>query len=245
VTAGGRARPATARRAAGGRKGRLDLTDGLVRVAPSILACDWSRFPEEVRATERGGADLLHLDVMDGRFVPNLTFGPILVAATRRLTRLFLDVHLMIEEPERWVEEYVRAGADLVTIHVEATKRPAATLEHIRALGAMAGVSIKPRTPVCVIEGLLTLADLVLVMTVEPGFAGQAFMPRPVEKLAELAEMREREGHRFALEVDGGISPKTAPTVIEAGARVLVAGSAYYGAAARAAALREIRGGRG
>ncbi|HEY8394056.1 MAG TPA: ribulose-phosphate 3-epimerase [Thermaerobacter sp.] len=199
-------------------------------LAPSLLSADFARLGEQVREAEAAGADWLHLDVMDGHFVPNLTFGPMIVAAVRRLTRLPLDVHLMVERPEPLLEDFVAAGADLITVHVEATPHVHRAIQEIRRRGLRAGVAINPGTPVAAVEPLLGEVDLVLVMSVNPGFGGQAFLPLALDKLRALRRMLASAGHRPWLEVDGGIDPTTAPLAVAAGADVLVAGSAVFNA---------------
>lgn len=199
-------------------------------LAPSLLSADFARLAEQVREAEAAGADWLHLDVMDGHFVPNLTFGPLIVAAVRRLTRLPLDVHLMVERPEPLLEAFVAAGADLITVHVEATPHVHRAIQAIRRRGVRAGVAINPGTPVVAVEPLLSEVDLVLVMSVNPGFGGQAFLPLALEKLRRLREMFRTAGYTPWLEVDGGIDAATAPLAVAAGADVLVAGSAVFNA---------------
>jgi ribulose-phosphate 3-epimerase len=188
------------------------------------------RLDREVRRVEDAGADLLHLDVMDGHFVPNLTFGPIVVAAVKRIARVPLDVHLMITEPIALVPAFAKAGADGLTVHVEACADVAGTLDSIRAMGLRAGISLKPGTPFEAIEPHLGSVDLVLVMTVEPGFGGQAYMPEQEPKLTRARQARADRGLHYTIEVDGGISPETAPRAVAAGAEILVAGSALFGA---------------
>ncbi|MEB2314202.1 MAG: ribulose-phosphate 3-epimerase [Sorangiineae bacterium] len=212
-----------------------------VRIAPSILSADLGRLAEEVRDAERGGADWIHVDVMDGRFVPNLTLGPLVVGAVRRATALPVDVHLMIVEPERYVEAFAEAGADVISVHVEASTHLQRTLAEIRRLGKRAGVVLNPHTPEEAIRYVLEDADLVLVMSVNPGFGGQAFLPSVLPKVAALRQMIDRAGLSTELEVDGGVSPATARAVVEAGARVLVAGSAVFGHEDRAASIAAIR----
>ncbi len=206
------------------------MTQG-VRVAPSLLSADFSRLDREIRRVEDAGADLLHLDVMDGRFVPNLTFGPVVVAAVKRVARVPLDVHLMIVEPIAYVDAFAKAGADGLTVHVEACADMAKTLAAIRARGLRAGISLRPGTPFTSIERFLAVVDLVLVMSVEPGFGGQAYMPDQEEKLQRARALRESRGHSYEIEVDGGIGPATAPRAVQAGAEILVSGSALFQAA--------------
>lgn len=209
----------------------------MIRVAPSLLSADFARLAEEVRSVERGGADLLHVDVMDGHFVPNLTVGPVIVAALRRITRLPLDVHLMIDAPERYLRTFREAGSDHLTVHVEACgRRLGRTLRAIRALGASAGVSLRPATRLAAIEPVLSVVDMVLVMSVNPGFGGQAFMPAVLSKVSAL-----RRCFAGAIEIDGGINARTAAEAVSAGADVLVAGTAIFGAKDRAAAIRTLR----
>ena len=204
-----------------------------VRIAPSILSADFGRLASEVRAAEEAGADWIHVDVMDGRFVPNLTIGPVVVKAVRAATRLPLDVHLMIVEPERYVEDFAKAGADGISVHVEASPHLHRTVQQIRSLGKKAGVVLNPHTSEESIRHVIGDVDLVLVMSVNPGFGGQSFIPSALPKLRALREMIDRSGRDVELEVDGGVAPGgTAKAVIEAGASVLVAGSAVFGRAA-------------
>lgn len=212
-----------------------------VRIAPSILSADLGRLAEEVRDVERAGADWIHVDVMDGRFVPNITLGPIVVGAVRRATRLPVDVHLMIVEPERYLEAFAKAGADVISVHIEASTHLERTLSEIRRLGKRAGVVLNPHTPEESIRYVLGALDLVLVMSVNPGFGGQKFLPAVLPKIAALRQMIDAAGLDIDLEVDGGVAPQTAREVVQAGARVLVAGNAVFAQADRAAAIGAIR----
>jgi ribulose-phosphate 3-epimerase len=212
-----------------------------VLIAPSILSADLAHLADEIRQVEQAGADWIHVDVMDGRFVPNITLGPVVVQAARRITRLPLDVHLMIVEPERYVEAFAEAGADVISVHVEASVHLQRTLAEIRRLGKRAGVVLNPHTPEAHIEYVLEDVDLVLVMSVNPGFGGQRFLASVLPKLTAIRKMIDRAGLSVDLEVDGGIAPETARRVVDAGARVLVAGSAVFGQPDRDQALRAIR----
>ena len=201
-----------------------------VEIAPSILAADFTRLAEEIAAAERGGADRLHLDVMDGRFVPNISFGPFVVAAVRRATRLPLDVHLMIEEPERYVGAFAEAGATSLTVHLEASPHLHRTVEQIRGLGCRAGVSINPGTPCEALVEVLPFIDIVLVMSVNPGFGGQRFIPTSTGKVARLRALLAAHGTEgVEIQVDGGVDASTAGELAQAGARVLIAGSSVFG----------------
>lgn len=212
-----------------------------VFIAPSILSADFSRLGQEVADVESGGADWLHVDVMDGHFVPNLTFGPLVMEAIAPLTRLPLDVHLMIERPEQYIPAFAAAGAHVITVHAEACVHLHRVLHLIKEQGAKAGVAINPATPVSAIREVLEDVELVLVMTVNPGFGGQAFIPATLRKIRELDELRAQHGYNYRIEVDGGIAAPTAPLVVEAGADVLVAGNAVFGRSDRRAAMEEIR----
>jgi ribulose-phosphate 3-epimerase len=216
----------------------------MIKLAPSILSADFARLGDQVKQAERAGADYIHVDVMDGRFVPNITIGPVVVAALRPHTRLPLDVHLMIDAPERYVGDFANAGADIITIQQEACVHLHRIVEQIKGFNKKAGVAINPATPVGTLEEILPYVDLVLVMTVNPGFGGQSFIETMPQKIAALRKMIDARGltDQIELEVDGGINATTAPRVVAAGARVLVAGSAIYnGKTSVAAAMKKLR----
>ncbi|KJE27707.1 ribulose-phosphate 3-epimerase [Geobacillus kaustophilus] len=213
----------------------------MIRIAPSILSADFARLAEEIRSVEEGGADWIHVDVMDGHFVPNLTFGPPVVAAIRPVTKLPLDVHLMIADPDRYIPAFAKAGADVISVHVEACVHLHRTIHFIKEQGVKAGVVLNPHTPVEMIRHVIADVDLVLLMTVNPGFGGQAFIPAVVPKIREVARMASEQNKEVDIEVDGGINAKTAPLCVEAGANVLVAGSSIYNEPDRAAAIRTLR----
>ena len=212
-----------------------------VQVAPSILSADFAALGAAVAAVERGGADLIHVDVMDGHFVPNITIGPPVVRALRKVARVPLDVHLMIEDPDRYLEDFIDAGASIVTVHVEASRHLHRTITAIQALGARAGVAINPASPVCWLEEIALFADLVLVMSVNPGFGGQAFIPQCVAKVRAVRELLDRTGSRAVIEIDGGIDLETVGGVVTAGARILVAGSAIFGTPDAESATRTLK----
>jgi len=216
-----------------------------VRIAPSILSADFARLGEEVDAVVKAGADLIHIDVMDGHFVPNITIGPLVVKALRPRTKLPFDVHLMISPVDPYVEAFAEAGADGITVHPEAGPHVHRTLQLIKSLGKRAGVVLNPGTPVDALDNLIDLVDLVLIMTVNPGFGGQSFIESQLEKIEAAAKRIAATGRDIALEVDGGITPETAKRAIAAGANVLVAGTAVFkgGAANYAANIAALRGG--
>ena len=215
----------------------------MIKVAPSILAADFARLGEEIEDVRRAGADMLHFDVMDGLFVPNISFGIPVLKSLRRSTDMFLDVHLMIDRPLRYAERFCEAGADLVNVHVEADspENIRAALEKVRACGKKAGITLKPATPAEAAAPYLALADLVLVMTVEPGFGGQSFMTDMLDKLRRVRAMLDAVNPACELEVDGGVNAQTAALCADAGASVLVAGSAVFGKPDRAAAIAALK----
>jgi ribulose-phosphate 3-epimerase len=197
-------------------------------IAPSILSADFTRLGEEIAACENAGADWIHVDVMDGHFVPNMTLGPLIVAACRRATKLPLDVHLMIEKPENMLEAFAKAGADRLTVHVETCPHLHSTIQQIRSLGVKAGVTLNPATPAALLQEVYVYVDLVLVMTVNPGFGGQSFIPEILTKVASIRQSLDLLGSNAWLEVDGGVSEKTLPALRKAGADAFVAGSAVF-----------------
>jgi ribulose-phosphate 3-epimerase len=213
-----------------------------IQIAPSILSADFAKLGEEIRDVEDGGADLIHVDVMDGHFVPNLTIGPLVVSAIRPHTKLPLDVHLMITEPDRYIEAFVKAGADIISVHAEACLHLHRTLQWIKQLGVKAAVALNPATPLQAIEYVLGELDMVLLMTVNPGFGGQAFISSVLPKIQQLRTRLDQLGlAHIPIEVDGGIHPGTADAVVKAGASILVAGSAVFGKSDRKEAMRAIR----
>jgi ribulose-phosphate 3-epimerase len=214
----------------------------LTIIAPSLLAADFSRLGEEVRAVEAAGADWLHLDVMDGHFVPNISFGPLVVKALRRHTNIPFDVHLMIEPCDPYLEAFAEAGADHISIHPESGPHLHRSLQHIRKLGKKAGVVLNPATPVGSIWWVLDLVDIIMVMTVNPGFGGQAFLDSQLPKVAELRRAIDATGRHISLQIDGGVTPETAPRLLAAGADTLVAGTAVFGKQDYAQAIADIRG---
>ena len=212
-----------------------------VRIAPSILSADFAALGDAVRAAEQGGADQIHVDVMDGHFVPNITVGPLVVRALKRIVTVPLDVHLMIEDADRYIEEFSRAGAAMITVHVEALRHLHRTLQFIRSLGSRAGVAINPATPVVALEEIAGDVDLVLVMSVNPGFGGQTFIPRSESKIKAVRRLLDGAGNAAPISVDGGVDPSNAARIVAAGAEILVAGNAIFATGDPAEATRALR----
>ncbi|KPJ98356.1 MAG: ribulose phosphate epimerase [Desulfobacterales bacterium SG8_35] len=212
-------------------------------MAPSILSADFSRLGEEIKAVEKAGADVIHVDVMDGHFVPNITIGPPVVASVRRITDLPLDVHLMIADADRYIEDFARAGADWITVHVEACPHLHRTISRIKELGKKAGAVLNPATPLVSLDEILADVDLVMLMSVNPGFGGQSFIPSAVNKIRTLRKMIHERGLEVGIEVDGGISPATIGEVAGAGANIFVAGSAVFGQQDYADMIRTMKSG--
>ncbi len=200
----------------------------LVKIAPSVLSADFTRLGEQAQAAEQAGADYLHIDVMDGQFVPTITFGSVVVAALRPLVKIPLDVHMMVQRPDSLFTEFAEAGADSISVHVEATLHLHRSLDALHKLGVRAGAAINPGTPLSSVEDVLSDLDLINLMSVNPGYSGQSFIPTMLPKIARLRRMLDEGGYDILLEVDGGVSPSTAPDVVKAGARMLVAGSAVF-----------------
>ena len=211
------------------------------KIAPSILAADYANFASELKRIEETSAEYVHIDIMDGQFVPNISFGADVVASMRKHSKLVFDCHLMVVNPERYVDAFAQAGADIMTIHAESTLHIHGALQKIKAAGMKAGVVINPGTPVSAIESVLSLVDKVLIMTVNPGFGGQAFIPETLEKVAKVAQLRDEKGYDFDIEVDGGVDNKTIKACYDAGANVFVAGSYLFKASDLAAQVETLR----
>jgi ribulose-phosphate 3-epimerase len=210
-------------------------------IAPSILSADFSNLAQQIRSAELGSADIIHCDIMDGHFVPNITFGPLVVSAVKRITKLPLDVHLMIENSEKYLESFIEAGASYLTIHQEANIHLNRSLSYIRELGAKPGVSINPATPVSSIEEVLEIVDLILVMTVNPGFGGQKFIESTLKKVEALAELRDKHGYKYLIEVDGGVSKDNIQKISKAGVNIFVAGNSVFAQDNITAAVLELK----
>lgn len=211
-------------------------------IAPSLLSADFANLESEVKEIEGAGADWLHLDIMDGNFVPNISFGPMVIKAIRGHSKLFFDVHLMIADADSYIDEFVEAGADMLTVHQEASLHLHRTIQRIKAHGIKAGVSLNPATPVESLEHVLADLDMVLIMSVNPGFGGQSFIPEAVEKIRRLKKMAQERNPDLLIQVDGGINKDNAPLVVEAGADILVAGSSVFGQPDREKAIKDLRG---
>ena len=210
-------------------------------LAPSILSADFTNLAQQIRLVEIGGADWIHCDIMDGNFVPNITFGPLIVGAARRITKLPLDVHLMIKNPDKFVEDFVKAGANHILVHYEEVVHLNRTINHIRDLGAKAGVVINPSTPVHIIRDIAEYIDLLLIMTVNPGYGGQSFIPNSIRRIKEAVELRKDVDGKFLIEIDGGVNPTTAKKAYEAGADVFITGAAIFESDNISAAAMEIK----
>jgi ribulose-phosphate 3-epimerase len=213
----------------------------MVKIAPSILSADFSKLGEEIKEVERGGADYIHVDVMDGHFVPNITIGPLIVDSIRPITKLPLDVHLMIENPDQYIEDFAKAGADYITVHVEACRHLHRTIHLIKSFGVKAGVVLNPATPVQLIEPIIEDLDMVLLMSVNPGFGGQKFISSVLSKIKNVKEISDQKGLNLEIEVDGGVNEETAVLCVEAGATILVAGSAVFNQTDRGEAISRLK----
>ena len=213
----------------------------MVKIAPSILSADFSKLGEEIKDVEKGGADYIHVDVMDGHFVPNITIGPLIVDSIRPVTKLPLDVHLMIENPDQYIEDFAKAGADYITVHIEACRHLHRTIHLIKSFGVKAGVVLNPATPVQMIESIIEDVDMVLLMTVNPGFGGQKFITSVLPKIKQVKDMSVQKGLNIEIEVDGGVNEETALLCVEAGATVLVAGSSVFNKSDRRDAISRLK----
>lgn len=214
----------------------------MIKIAPSLFACDFSRLEEEIRDVEKGGADLLHLDVMDGHYVPNITFGPVIVRAIRKLTKLPLDVHLMITDPEKYTPQFIESGADKITFHIEAKKNPIPLIKKIKLLGSKAGLSLNPETPIESLDGFLNLVDSILVMSVNPGFGGQHFIETSSEKIKHLKKVKEEKNLNFDIEVDGGVTLENAQNLFQSGVNTLIAGTTIFHTKYRKKTIQLLKG---
>jgi len=213
----------------------------MIKISPSILSADFSRLAEEIKAAEKAGADLIHIDVMDGHFVPNITIGLPVVKSIKKVTSIPLDVHLMIEEPDRYIEDFAKAGSNIITVHVEADTHLHRTVHKIKEMGLKAGVSVNPATPLCNINFILHDVDMILIMSVNPGFGGQKFIPRTLEKIKTLRKMIDDKGYKIEIEVDGGITIDNASEVAKIGANILVMGNAFFSSTDYAKVVSAVR----
>lgn len=214
----------------------------MIKIAPSMFAGDFADFAGELKKLEAWGADMVHLDVMDGMFVPNMSFGPPVIAAMRKRSELTFDVHLMITQPERYIDDFAAAGADIITVHTEATPHVHRAIQQIKAHGIKAGVVLNPGTPVCMAQHVFSDIDMILLMSVNPGFGGQKFIPSVLEKAREVKALRDAAGYNFDIEIDGGVSESNAGMIRDAGVNVLVAGTTVFRSADPAATIKKLRG---
>lgn len=212
-----------------------------VKIFPSILSADFTNITKQIKLVEQGGADGLHLDVMDGHFVPNITFGPMVVSAIKSVTKLTLDAHLMIEKPELYIEKFIKAGSDIITVHVETCPHLHRTIQIIKSYGVKAGITLNPSTPVSAIREVIRFADLILIMTVNPGFGGQKFIPAMLEKVETIVRLRDNLNPSALIEVDGGINERNAKSLVDSGADILVAGNSIFGQKNISSAVRNLR----
>lgn len=213
----------------------------MIKIAPSVLSADFSKLGEEVKEAEKAGADLIHIDVMDGHFVPNITIGPLIVESIRKVSKLTLDVHLMIEEPDKFIEDFARAGADIISIHLEVSTHLHRRISHIKEQGVKAGISLNPATPLSSLDFILSEVDMVLLMSVNPGFGGQKFIPQVMDKIKILKGIIQNKGYNIDIEVDGGVNVNNAGDITKAGADILVMGNAFFNSKNYAEVVRKVR----